>query len=96
MLTKRPERILQCLPADWGDGYTNVWIGVSVENQKNCHRLDVLNRIPSKTKFASFEPLLEEIQLSEEQIKSLDWIIIGGESGEIERLKSILRKIFSL
>lgn len=35
ILTKRPERIKQCLPPDWGDGWQNVWLGTSVENQKN-------------------------------------------------------------
>ena len=33
ILTKRPERILQCLPPDWGEGYANVWLGISVEDQ---------------------------------------------------------------
>src|SRR6185437_4156982 len=34
ILTKRPERIIECLPEDWGEGYQNVWLGVTVENQK--------------------------------------------------------------
>ena len=33
MLTKRPQNILKMLPADWGDGYRNVWLGVTAENQ---------------------------------------------------------------
>ena len=34
MITKRPERILQCLPEDWGDGYENVTICCTMENQR--------------------------------------------------------------
>ena len=33
MLTKRPQNILKMLPADWGDGYRNVWLGVTAEDQ---------------------------------------------------------------
>jgi protein gp37 len=33
MLTKRPQNILKMLPEDWGDGYRNVWLGVTAENQ---------------------------------------------------------------
>lgn len=83
ILTKRPERILECLPNDWGDGYENVWIGVSIENQARLNRLDILNTIPCKTKFVSFEPLLEEINLCRSQLEIIDWAIIGGESGDL-------------
>src|SRR5690606_32586291 len=33
-LTKRPENYIKFLPADWGNGYLNVWLGVSAENQE--------------------------------------------------------------
>lgn len=84
ILTKRPERVLQCLPDDWGAGYENVWLGVSVENQARLNRIDILKSIPAKTKFASFEPLIGEINIAPAQIKVLDWAIIGGESGNLE------------
>ena len=84
ILTKRPERILECLPPDWGSGYENVWLGVSVENQDKLSRVGVLSEVPAKTKFVSFEPLLGEINLSKTQINSIDWAIIGGESGDLD------------
>jgi protein gp37 len=33
LLTKRPQNIERMLPADWGDGYRNVWLGATAENQ---------------------------------------------------------------
>lgn len=42
-LTKRIERFMDCIPYDWGNGYTNVTVGVSVENQKRAdERLSIL------------------------------------------------------
>ncbi len=79
ILTKRPERILEHLPADWGEGYANVWLGVSVENQDNVGRIRIIESIPAKVKFISFEPLIG--LLISDFIGAVDWIIIGGESG---------------
>ncbi|MGX8717238.1 MAG: DUF5131 family protein, partial [bacterium] len=36
LLTKRPERVAQCLPENWGDGWDNVFFNVTVENQKRA------------------------------------------------------------
>lgn len=82
ILTKRPERILQNLPPDWGDGYKNVWLGVSIENQAQFHRKYGLDEVPAKVKFISFEPLIGGIETSD--LNNIDWIIIGGESGNDE------------
>lgn len=87
ILTKRPERIQQCLPKDWGNGYSNVWLGVTVEDQSSFGRIQTLSKIPSKLRFVSAEPLLERInflQLDKNGIRTIDniqWVIIGGESG---------------
>jgi protein gp37 len=86
ILTKRPERIAECLPPDWGAGWDNVWLGVSVENQEYFKRVAILNKIPAKIRFISAEPLLEEIDFLAEidgkrVIDSVQWVIIGGESG---------------
>ena len=95
ILTKRPERIKDCLPDDWDNGYKNVWIGISVEDQNTANeRIPILNQLPAYLKFISFEPLLEAIdlfhpdleghtwdKLTNELILTLDWAIIGGESG---------------
>lgn len=91
ILTKRPERILQCLPSDWGNGWDNVWLGTSVGSRKGCKRIEFLRDIPAKVKFLSIEPLTENIygppfELHERldfnhYDQFLNWVIIGGESG---------------
>ena len=54
ILTKRPERIADCLPPDWGDGWDNVWIGVSVEDEKTFDlRIPILTAIKAKVRFVS-------------------------------------------
>lgn len=58
ILTKRPERIAEHLPADWGDGWPNVWLGVSIENRRWVQRADVLRAAPAAVRFISAEPLL--------------------------------------
>lgn len=89
ILTKRPERIMQCLPSDWGNGWDNVWLGVSVGVQDSFHRAKTLAEIPCKIRFISAEPLLEELDfLIEHNGKPLmsyyQWTIFGGESGNEE------------
>ena len=79
ILTKRPERILKNLPDDWYDGWDNVWIGVSIENQKYVFRKDMLVSVPSKVRFLSVEPLLGPVDLG--SLKGIHWVITGGESG---------------
>lgn len=88
ILTKRPERILEHLPADWGTGYENVWLGISAEDQETYDdRIVYLSEIPAKVKFLSLEPLLSPIDIHNKSItgqflpSSPDWIIVGGESG---------------
>lgn len=84
ILTKRPERVNDHLPEDWGEGYPNVWIGTSVGSNKGKSRLHSLFEIPAKTRFVSFEPMHENIVLDWYEKRNLDkihWAIIGGESG---------------
>lgn len=82
ILTKRPERILQSLPDDWGGGYPNVWLGVSVENQEFTKRVKTLVTIPAAVRFISAEPLLGPVDFNgDSMLDNVDWIIIGGESG---------------
>jgi protein gp37 len=58
ILTKRPERIAECLPEDWGEGYPNVWLGVTIENRRFVDRADLLRAVPAAVRFISAEPLL--------------------------------------
>lgn len=83
ILSKRPERISENLPADWGEGYENVWLGTSIENQGYVYRKDLLIRIPAKIRFISAEPLLGPINLG--KLDKVNWVITGGESGPSSR-----------
>lgn len=82
ILTKRPELIARRLPPDWGIGYRNVWLGVSVGIKKSLKRMDVLRGIPAHVRFVSAEPLIEDICPDlERHVDGFHQIIIGGESG---------------
>lgn len=83
ILTKRPERIKDCLPDDWGYGWDNVWLGTSVGSPKGLSRMFSLSNVPAKIRFISFEPLHERIEANFDigLMLCFDWIIIGGESG---------------
>lgn len=64
ILTKRPENIAARLPKDWGRGYTNVWLGVSVEEQRYAdERIPLLLQIPATLRFLSVEPQLGTVNL---------------------------------
>ena len=83
LLTKRPENCKKMLPADWGDGYANVWLGTTTENQKYYdHRWPILSEIPAKVHFISYEPALGPLQVTEISARDYpDWVICGGETG---------------
>jgi protein gp37 len=97
ILTKRPERILKCLPEDfgaWGSNYKNVWFGTSVGSSAGLKRIaDLMDAKMvagfENIIFASLEPLHGRINLMDEQYELFDipmlhylnWIIVGGESG---------------
>lgn len=84
LLTKRAPNIEKYLPADWGDGYDNVWLGVTVENRRHgLGRMARLKQIPAKVHFLSCEPLLEG--LGRVDLAGIDWVIVGGESGPYAR-----------
>lgn len=80
MLTKRPARIDRRLPSDWGSGYRNVWLGATVEDVKHgLPRIDVLQSIPTRVRFLSVEPQVEN--LGNVLLDGIHWVIMGGESG---------------
>lgn len=80
ILTKRPERIVENLPSDWGEGYPNVWLGVSICESSGVHRVDTLRTIPARIRFISYEPALGPIA-DKIDLTGLGWTIYGGESG---------------
>lgn len=65
LLTKRPQNIRKYLPEDWGNGWPNVWLGTTVENQEQAdRRIPILLEVPAAVHFLSCEPLLGEVRLS--------------------------------
>ena len=82
VLTKRADRMF-----DYFSNYpvpSNVWLGVTVENkQQGLPRIDKLRHLKAKVLFLSVEPLLED--LGEINLKNIDWVIVGGESGNKAR-----------
>jgi protein gp37 len=81
LLTKRPQNISKMLPSDWGDGYPNVWLGMTAEDQPHFdQRWKHLHKIPASIKFISYEPALGPLRLPTDGPHP-DWLISGGESG---------------
>lgn len=77
VLTKRSERLAELSPKlDWA---SNIWMGVSVENEKYRGRIDDLRSSGAGIKFLSLEPLLGP--LPGLNLGGIDWVIVGGESG---------------
>jgi protein gp37 len=81
ILTKRSGRLVDLSPRlPW---MTNIWMGVSVEDQDHTFRIDHLRRTGANFKFLSLEPLLGPI--SSLNLEAIDWVIVGGESGPRSR-----------
>ena len=79
-LTKRIDRFMKCIPDDWGDGYENVVVCCTVENQINAdYKLQVFSRLPIKHKCITAQPLLEGIDI-EKYLDDIELVVVGGES----------------
>ena len=77
ILTKRAERMAEYFSTRLIP--TNVWLGVTVECRAAKTRIDCLRKLDAGIKFLSCEPLIED--LGEMDLRGIDWIIVGGESG---------------
>jgi len=77
ILTKRGDVLESYAP--FLDFTPNIWMGVSVEDERVTDRIDHLRRINAKTRFLSLEPLLGP--LSSLNLEGIHWVIVGGESG---------------
>ena len=77
VLTKRPGRMRAYLRNR--EPLPNVWLGVSVENEQNLWRMDILRELDAPVRFVSAEPLLGS--LAAINLEGIDWLIAGGESG---------------
>jgi len=82
ILTKRPERITENTPEDLLQA-DNIWYGTSVGSPKGMQRIYDLLKVDCKTRFISFEPLHERIDMNLDllDLLKIHWAIIGGESG---------------
>ena len=88
IITKRIERFNVSLPDDWKDGYSNVTICLTCENQETAdERLPILLNLPIKHREIIHEPMLEEINI-EKYLKSnkIEMVTCGGESGPNARI----------
>lgn len=84
-LTKRINRFLQCIPSDWEDGYDNVTVGCTVENQVCAdNRLALFAQLPIKHKNIICQPLIEAVRM-EQYLKGIDLVVVGGESDRYAR-----------
>src|ERR1700722_3678895 len=77
VLTKRAERLFEL--HDKLNWTNNIWMGVSVENEKVKDRIDFLGETNAITKFLSCEPLIGS--LPDMNLENIDWVIADGESG---------------
>ncbi len=81
VLTKRADRLLKIhKELNWTH---NIWMGVSVEDSRVTNRIGLLRQTNARTKFLSCEPLIGS--LNNINLKDIDWVIVGGESGRKAR-----------
>ncbi|HPO03768.1 MAG TPA: DUF5131 family protein [Treponemataceae bacterium] len=79
-LTKRIDRFYDCIPPDWGDGYPNVTIGCTVENQETAdYRLSIFKDAPIVHRNIICQPLLERITIAP-YLDKVELVVVGGES----------------
>jgi protein gp37 len=87
LTTKMPQLVADRLPPDWGTGYPNVWLGVTVEMRKYLWRLDAIKKVPAAAHYLAAEPLLEDLMPDlAEHISGVDWAVLGGETGNGHRV----------
>lgn len=86
-ITKRIDRFTVSLPDDWGDGYENVAVGCTCENQDRAdYRLPIFLSLPIKYRYIACEPLLERVDISRYLDSRIERVVAGGESGQNARL----------
>lgn len=83
ILTKRADILHYYDSEGWLEWTHNLWMGVTVENEEAMKRIEHLQKTGARTKFLSCEPLLSE--LPGMNLKGIDWVIVGGESGRTPR-----------
>ena len=85
-ITKRIERFMACIPEDWGNGYENVVVCCTIENQDNADRkLSAFQTLPIKHKCITAQPLIGPIDL-EKYLDHIELVVVGGESDRDARV----------
>lgn len=82
LLTKRPQRVRECLPEDWGEGWENVFFNVSCENQRRAdERIPLLLGLPFKHKGIMCAPLIGEVSVNKYLASGqIEQVVCGGEN----------------
>jgi protein gp37 len=84
-LTKRIERFMDCIPSDWKDGYDNVTVGCTVEDQRTADmRLPIFSGLPIRHKNIIAQPLIGPIDMSA-HLKDMELVVVGGEQDKDAR-----------
>lgn len=83
VLTKRADLLRYYDSEGWLEWSHNIWMGVSVEEDKVTNRIDLLRETGARVKFLSLEPLIGP--LPGLRLQGIDWVIVGGESGRRPR-----------
>jgi len=83
VLTKRADVLLNYDKKGLLEWSHNIWMGVSVEDEKVMNRIELLKLTKARVKFLSCEPLIGDLPKLE--LKGIDWVIVGGESGRKPR-----------
>ena len=79
-LTKRIERFMDCIPDDWGEGYDNVTVSCTIENQECAdERLAIFDKLPIRHKNIDCQPMITPIHL-EDHLSGVEYVVVGGES----------------
>lgn len=88
LLTKRPQRVKDCLPPDWGDGWENVFFNVTCENQRRAdERIPILLELPFKHKGIMTAPLIGAVSIEKYlQYGQIEQVIAGGENYDGSRI----------
>ena len=82
LLTKRPQRVMECLPPDWGEGWDHVFFNVTCENQRRAdERIPILFELPFKHKGIMAAPFIGPLDIGKYLAEGrIEQVLCGGEN----------------
>ena len=82
LLTKRPERVAEHLPKDWGDGWDNIFFNVTAENQRRAdERIPILLELPFKHKGVMCAPFIGQVSMRKYlETGQIEQVLCDGEN----------------